>query len=786
MTITSQQKQALEEIIQTILDAKSSRGKRQLAEMFLELVDKTDWPEYYEVIPEPRCINNIKAGVEKGRYKDVMQVYTDLSLVFWNALFYNEPESQIAEDAEKLKNILEVEWKKRPFLPTARTSPPPSSAQKYHQVEEEPKPQEKKPPSPAKATPVSSTPAQPAANPESSKMGSQPALRTSTPDVDVDIMSPDSDGADEVERPMDRDIARDPLSEEITRSLERSLPRWPGFGELGWMEFATPERIVDLVHAVKTHKDVIGNRYATALEEPPEDPVIPNLSYAGPLSLKMIESRARAHQYSSAREFDLDMARLFEKARRWHEIGSDSYGRVLLLQRLYQALTSHNPPVGPPYHSTTHFAALRAGPGAVKPVHGADSEGVPSVTTHRVLTKDRVFVEELHYKGYSMKLADWLHLANPDDPSRPIIGQIFRCWVSEEPSRRGQQGVTVSWYYRPEQTFHPPSRTFWEREVFKTSHFADHPVEDIIEKIACQFTARHVRGRPRPPYWFVGWPLYVCDSRYNDRERIFVKIKNWNSCVPEEVRKSVEFMPIYPFERMVYPASLPSPFLSKSGGKITSSKFPGGLLPETADADGNQKPIHPRREVATASYALPQQQPPRDHYPHVHHQTVAPSVPAAPAPVSYYSNAVYNLPQHQPPPPQPIVPQPQMHYQAPTPRTQGSDRSIISAAGGLAAIGGQGQVEKLPAETAKHFDRDPESNQVLWFASPPVDIARPKPARHSLDYLHFLAKKRKRAMEDKGEEEDRESEPKKSARGIPTVTELLQQAAKETLASMES
>ena len=52
MTITSQQKQALEEIIQTILDAKSSRGKRQLAEMFLELVDKTDWPEYYEVILE--------------------------------------------------------------------------------------------------------------------------------------------------------------------------------------------------------------------------------------------------------------------------------------------------------------------------------------------------------------------------------------------------------------------------------------------------------------------------------------------------------------------------------------------------------------------------------------------------------------------------------------------------------------------------------------------------------------------------------------------------------------
>lgn len=58
---------------------------------------------YHQVIPEPRCIDNIKSGLEKGRYKDAMDVYTDLSLVFWNALFYNEPKSQIALDAETLK-----------------------------------------------------------------------------------------------------------------------------------------------------------------------------------------------------------------------------------------------------------------------------------------------------------------------------------------------------------------------------------------------------------------------------------------------------------------------------------------------------------------------------------------------------------------------------------------------------------------------------------------------------------------------------------------------------------
>ena len=40
------------------------------------------------------------------------------------------------------------------------------------------------------------------------------------------------------------------------------------------------------------------------------------------------------------------------------------------------------------------------------------------------LTADRVL----------LRLADWLHLSNPDDPSRPIIGQVFKCYISEERS----------------------------------------------------------------------------------------------------------------------------------------------------------------------------------------------------------------------------------------------------------------------------------------------------------------------------------------------------------------
>ncbi|GLB36753.1 putative bromo adjacent homology domain containing protein [Lyophyllum shimeji] len=792
MPITPVQRAAALEVIKSLLAMKE--GKRQLAGMFLELVDRHDWPQYYEIIPEPRALNPIRSSVEKGRYKEASDIHTDLSLVFWNAIFYNEPKSQIVVDAKTLKSALQREWKKRSVLPFVRTSPPPSSAQKVHgsgDYEASPptspalatapipapttsvspptapaassttnaSPQVAYAPSPAptSAPATRSTPA-PAANISATNntysrpVAIRPKSAQLSPEVEVDIMSEDGQAKDVTSSA----VERDPEGDEIVRQLEKGLPRWPGFGEEGWTEDVSQERMIEIVHAIKSYKDIVGNRLAVALESIPEESTIPFLSFTSSLSLKLIETRARSKNYQTSRDIDMEMERLFLKARRWHKPGTEPYGRVLLLQRLYQSLMSPNPPP-PPLHSTTNFAALRAGPGNVKPVHGGEKEGgVAGVTTHRVLTKDRTFVDQIQYKGWTVKLADWVHLSNPDDPSRPIIGQVFRCWVSDEPSKKGQPGLTVSWYYRPEQTFHPSSRMFWEGEVFKTSHFADHPVEDIIEKIACQFTARHVRGRPRPPFWYLGFPLYVCDSRYNDRERTFVKIKNWNSCVPEEVRQRADFMPIYPFERTIEPRTVPSPFLGRG------VKGPGGIIavdPADKQEYDNQGDLHPNgRSLRTRSSGAGD---PGPSGVKGYAATSAPGTSAATG--SYYQPS--NLSQ----------------MQAHTPRPVGPDRSVVAAAGGMHALGHGAYIEKLPAETAKHFDRDPGTNEVLWFPAPPVDIARPAKPKYSLAYLHFLATKRKREVTEPEEPDamdlDDDSATRVSKRGRlevpPTVTETL-------------
>lgn len=49
MPVTNAQKAAVEQVIQAIKSVTSPRKKRVLAELFLELIDKETWANYYQV-----------------------------------------------------------------------------------------------------------------------------------------------------------------------------------------------------------------------------------------------------------------------------------------------------------------------------------------------------------------------------------------------------------------------------------------------------------------------------------------------------------------------------------------------------------------------------------------------------------------------------------------------------------------------------------------------------------------------------------------------------------------
>ncbi|PHH80752.1 hypothetical protein CDD80_7289 [Ophiocordyceps camponoti-rufipedis] len=142
----------------------------------------------------------------------------------------------------------------------------------------------------------------------------------------------------------------------------------------------------------------------------------------------------------------------------------------------------------------------------------------------------RLPLQQVEHGGQTWRTGDWVHIRNPNDLAKPIVAQIFRTWQD----RAGNKWVNACWYYRPEQTVHRHEKHFFDREVVKTVQYRDHRVEDVLDRCFVMFVTRFSKGRPR------GLPqdkeVYVCESRYNEDNFRFNKIKSWPSCLPDEVR----------------------------------------------------------------------------------------------------------------------------------------------------------------------------------------------------------------------------------------------------------
>ena len=88
------------------------------------------------------------------------------------------------------------------------------------------------------------------------------------------------------------------------------------------------------------------------------------------------------------------------------------------------------------------------------------------------------------------------------------------------------------WFFRPEETFHLPTRKFLEREVFKSDQHLGCPLSQIVGKCAVMSVKDYFRLQPEG---YAEQDVYVCESRYSSRCKTFKKIKvgcdGWKSHV---------------------------------------------------------------------------------------------------------------------------------------------------------------------------------------------------------------------------------------------------------------
>ncbi|KAH8921834.1 BAH-domain-containing protein, partial [Atractiella rhizophila] len=215
-----------------------------------------------------------------------------------------------------------------------------------------------------------------------------------------------------------------------------------------------------------------------------------------PISLDQIETNVNNQAYPTAESFDRDLHRLFKNARLEHAPPSPIYGDILALQRRYHELTK-----------------------------------VPNVGGKKEWTmEDTTGLESVKMKGEQLRVGDWIHVANHENPAKPTIAQVYATYKRTD----GQRCLSVCWFFRPEETMHNASRTFYENEVFKTSNIVEIVADDFIARCFVMFISYYVRGRPKKPLWEPGMDVYVCEHKYIDKSKSFSRIKNWAGQMPEE------------------------------------------------------------------------------------------------------------------------------------------------------------------------------------------------------------------------------------------------------------
>ncbi|KAG0057781.1 hypothetical protein BGZ83_003680 [Gryganskiella cystojenkinii] len=101
---------AFTELYQMVLHHKDKNG-REVADIFLALPSKADYPDYYNVIKSPMSLALVLSRIKTGHYKSIEDFDREFQLIFENALIYNEDGSRINKDAKMLLKLFNTKKK---------------------------------------------------------------------------------------------------------------------------------------------------------------------------------------------------------------------------------------------------------------------------------------------------------------------------------------------------------------------------------------------------------------------------------------------------------------------------------------------------------------------------------------------------------------------------------------------------------------------------------------------------------------------------------------------------
>lgn len=492
-------KDKLKVLLDGVFELKEDNGI-EILPIFYILPLRKDYPDYYRIIKKPLSLATVKKKL--NQYKKAQEFVNDLVRITWNARIYNTKESHIYDYA-----LIMDKYIRETVIPKIDSDIEPVTYPYLGPLPDE---------QPRHDVPVVD---------EDDDVGfKDESINPETAEEEVDAT------ADEEE--LEASVAPEDEEDEDYMEEKKRLPklRIPIMitpAQTTISKPATPQPTFQRHQAQKTHmrrgrppvidlpyeqriKNVLkflkretlsgSRKFLTShFDRLPDEEREPQYYtvISNPLSLDDIRKKVKQRKYKDFVAFQQDIGLMLNNYKMYHRSQSQDMRRAAEFEAKF-----------------TDFAKYELS----RPDEDFMTDG-----------ELKYPLDHIDLNGKTYRIGDWISLHNPNNETKPTVAQIFRLWHTND----GRRWLNCCWYLRPEQTVHRVDRLFYKNEVVKSGQYRDHLVEEIIGKCyVCHFT-RYQRGDPD---LVLEGPLFVCEYRYNESEKVFNKIRTWKGCLPEEVR----------------------------------------------------------------------------------------------------------------------------------------------------------------------------------------------------------------------------------------------------------
>lgn len=528
--------------------------------VFMEKPDKKTYPDYYEIISEPIDMNMIDAKINRNIYRSEEEIMSDFKLMFSNCRLYNEEGSAIYEDANILERVLMAKARDMGIItghPQLLRKKGVSLAQKIRTLYDTLKDYR-------------------------DAKGRQLSL------IFLKLPSKHDypDYYDIIKRPIDLEKIFTKWRNNVYETLEDAIADFTlvfdnacKYNEPDSQIYKDAQTLQRLAHQTVRHltedgdgvpdaraavQDILGNIYHTVFTAQDSEDRCYADSFAElqehdevngkkvrALSLEIVKRRVDRGLYKRLDLLQRDVFLVLARARRLSRTDSQVFEDSIELQRIFIRARDQHGEGGQRLSSRAYDYTLAtmeeeiAKVRALKVNEPAQEEESTDAMLEQGTQDWSGIVDQSQAGGDQYHVGDFIYVM-PAEFLEPHVYRVERLFEKE--------GVKTFWarqFFRQRETFHVPTRTFYEKEVMQGDLHDAVPVSKVLGKCYVMPVKDYFKYRPEG---FDEKDVFVCEWRYTS------KVRNWKKIKPSHFWDIPAHLNIVARDTPLAPTKVPSVF----------------------------------------------------------------------------------------------------------------------------------------------------------------------------------------------------------------------------------